>query len=238
MTTPLPKLLLILSVLAPVLLNSCQAPNGLQGQAPAPNLPPSSEASRVEPASAPDLIHAGDSLEVFVKEDPTYSGNYRVRDGGYIVLPPSHERLQVVGLTVPQAEKAIKASLERSQLKRATVFIEHGTRAPLPHSFSPSNPEATSRRILVYMTGSVVRPGQHVLTLPKEGSLGVYDAILVTGGLGQFADQQKTHILRPSRGGTKQKIPVNLKLIEQGKQPDLPIGHGDIVVVPERVFGF
>lgn len=221
-----------------LLLGGCKVPDSVQGQSSPPNLPPSAEATRVAPEPVVDAVQAGDSLEVFVREDPSISGNYKVRDRGYIVLPPNHERLPVAGLTLDQAEKAVKAALEKNQLRKATVFIERGARAPLAHSFSPSNPEATSRSILVYMTGSVKRPGQHVLTLPKEGSLGVYEAILVTGGLSQFADHQKVHLLRPSRGGDKQRIPVNVKQIEQGKQVDPPIGHGDIVVVPERVFGF
>ncbi len=220
------------------LLIGCKVPTPVEGQGPPPSLPPHAESTKAAPELSSNAIQAGDSLEIFVREDPSISGTYKVRDRGYIILPPNHERLPVAGLTLDQAERAVRAALEKSQLRKATVFIESGTRAPLPHSFSPSNPEATSRSILVYMTGSVKRPGQHVLTLPKEGSLGVYEAILITGGLSQFADHQKAHLLRPTKSGGKQRIPVNLRMIEQGKQSDPPIGHGDIVVIPERVFGF
>lgn len=68
--------------------------------------------------------------------------------------------------------------------------------------------------------------------------MGVYEAILIAGGISRFGDDQKVHLLRTGDDGRKHKIPVNIRLIERGEAGDPPIGHGDIVVVPERVFGF
>jgi ribosomal protein L18E len=44
--------------------------------------------------------------------------------------------------------------------------------------------------------------------------------------------------LRNDSAGKKHKIPVNISNIEKGLEVDPPIGDGDIVVVPEKVFGF
>ena len=83
-----------------------------------------------------------------------------------------------------------------------------------------------------------VRPGQHILTIPKDRPMGVYEAILVSGGLTRFGNEQKVHVLRMGEDGKRHKIPLNIRMIEQGKMEDPAIGHGDVVVVPEKVFGY
>ena len=99
----------------------------------------------------------------------------------------------------------------------------------------PQGPQ--SRKILVYITGKVNRPGQHVLTLTEGRMIGVYEAILIAGGMNRFGYGEKVHVMRADKDGTKHRIPVNIRLIEEGKAPDPPVGNGDVIVVPEKVFG-
>jgi hypothetical protein len=88
------------------------------------------------------------------------------------------------------------------------------------------------------MNGKVNRPGQHRVTVPASGRVGVYEAILMAGGMSRFGDPARVHLLRNDSEGKKHKIPVNILNIEKGLEVDPPIGDGDIVVVPEKVFGF
>ena len=92
--------------------------------------------------------------------------------------------------------------------------------------------------MLVYMTGMVQKPGQHMLTVPEGRPLGVYEAILISGGLGRFADEQKVYVTRMDKNRVRHRIPVNVRLIRQGSAPDPAVGQGDVIVVPEKVFGF
>lgn len=176
-------------------------------------------------------IAVGDELELFVKEDPVFNGTYRVRERGDIIIPDIG-RINVKGLDVQSAERRVESYLEKGQIKDATVILDR-VRA------TGSGPSvAGSRRMLVYMTGNVQKPGQHMLTVPEGRPLGVYEAILISGGLGKFADEQKVHVLRMDSKRVRHRVPVNIKLIRQGSSPDPAIGQGDVIVVPEKVFGF
>ncbi len=179
-------------------------------------------------------IHVGDSLEIFVQEDPSFNGTFVVRERGDIIIP-ALGRIDVSGLTVSAAEKRIKGILEEGQLREATVILDRVRKA---NSATGPGPIAGGTQILVYLTGKVNQPGQHVLTLPDGEPIGVYEAILIMGGMTRFADEQKVHILRADENNIRQKLPVNIRLIQMGKAPDPVIGQGDIVVVPEKVFGF
>lgn len=201
----------------------CSSPTPDSDTPPPPALPPAQ--------SAGGGIVVGDKLELFVKEDPAFNGTYRVRERGDIIIPDVG-RVKVTGLSVQAAESRVESYLERGQIKDATVILD---RIAEPGA---GLPVAGSRRILVYMTGAVQKTGQHMLTIPEGRALGVYEAILISGGLGRFADEQRVHILRMDNQRVRHRIPVNIRLISQGIAPDPAIGQGDVIVVPEKVFGF
>ncbi|MDF1859082.1 MAG: polysaccharide biosynthesis/export family protein [Verrucomicrobiales bacterium] len=193
--------------------------------------------------SLPSSLQVGDTLELFVKEDDSFNGSYVVREAGDIILP-SVGRVSVMGMSVNSAGKKIESILKESLLKEATVIADRIDRAEQPASLSPGSgsgsrsKEKSQRKILVYITGKVNRPGQHMLTVPEKRNIGTYEAILIAGGVTRFGDEQKVHILRQGPDGKKHKIPVNIQLISNGELEDPSIGEGDIIVVPEKVFGF
>jgi len=173
----------------------------------------------------------GDELELFVKEDPVFNGTYRVRERGDIIIPDIG-RIQLKGMNVQSAERRVEEYLERGQIKDATVIFDSVRCSGLCAAV------AGARRMLVYMTGMVQKPGQHMLTVPEGRPLGVYEAILISGGLGRFADEQKVYVTRMDKNRVRHRIPVNVRLIRQGSAPDPAVGQGDVIVVPEKVFGF
>ena len=184
-------------------------------------------------------VKTGDTLELFVEEDDAFNGTYPVREQGDIIIP-SVGRIQVAGLSMGSAGERIKTELEVRHLKKATVLLDRvGRAAVAPESAAPRAPAApVAPKLTVYMNGKVNRPGQHKVALPASGKLGVYEAILMAGGMSRFADPAGVHLLRNDSAGKKHKIPVNISNIEKGLEVDPPIGDGDIVVVPEKVFGF
>lgn len=185
-------------------------------------------------------IRPGDALELFVKEDSSFNGIYGVRERGDIIIP-SVGRIPVEGLDVSQARDAIEKALEASQLKEASLIVDRVRRVRAPDqgagATSPSSGDITPR-ILVYYTGKVNRPGQHHITLASGRPVGVYESLLIAGGISRFGDKQKVHVLRMGGDGKRYRIPVDIQAVEEGQIPDPPVGDGDIVVVPEKVFGF
>ena len=174
-------------------------------------------------------IAIGDRVEIFVKEDPSFNETYPVRESGDIIIPKVG-RIMLSGLSTSEAESKIKSTLEPDQLQTATVIVDrlqNKTRTP-----------AGQAGIIIYLTGKVKAPGQHTIPTGEGRRVGLYEALLIGGGTTKFADMQKIHALRSGKGGLKSKIAMNVKGINQGKSADIPARSGDIIVVPERIFGF
>lgn len=89
---------------------------------------------------------------------------------------------------------------------------------------------------LVYVTGNVRQPG--IVKLPANEELKAYGAILRSGGFSRFANEKKVYILRDKGGGAKETIPVNIRDVQKGSIPDVPLQPNDIIVVPESFFSF
>jgi protein involved in polysaccharide export with SLBB domain len=206
-----------------------------------------------------------DRLELFVTEDPQFNGVYTVRESGDIIIPIVG-RIPVEGSSVEEAEKTIKERLERGQLQKATVIVDRllrwwwfndnhnrgygGYVGYGDHDFANSrrgisnglfggnDKTSAGDEVSFFLTGKVNSPGQKSLPLPEGRPLGVYEAILMSGGLGRFGDPKKVHIMRMGKGGKRVKVGVDVKKIMEGELADMPIGEGDVIVVPEKVFGF
>jgi len=174
-------------------------------------------------------------LELLVEEDASFNGTFEVREGGYVLIPKVG-RVLVAGLTRDVAETRVRETLQRLQLKQATVFVEHRPNLVKGQSglLSPGSP-----RISVFLTGAVARPGQHVVPLAADGRApGVLEALLMAGGLAKFGDESKVRIMRLAEGGRRQPMIVDVRQIRDGLAADVPLGEGDIVQVPEKIFGF
>lgn len=188
--------------------------------------PPTVAAANREP-----VFELGDKVELYVDEDPTFNETYVVREGGYILVPRIG-RIRVQGLNRTAAEAHIRAVFEKAQLRHATITVER-------NSGGWSNDgRAGGPQMALWFTGSVAKPGvNHVPILPGH-RLGVSEALLLTGGVGKFADITRVELLRADAGGRRQKAVIDLRAIRAGKADDVPCGEGDIINVPERVFGF
>lgn len=231
---------LLLGIVASLVVACQNNPDGSNGNYPPPFIPEAQEGGQnLGPRPDDGRIRVGDTLELFVSEDPGFDGPYKVREAGDIIIPKVG-RISVANQSVSSAKRAIESALEESQLQEASVIVDRISRAPEDRTSNPIGVDGRPKQqqIRVFITGKVNRPGQHMLPLPEGRPLGVYEAILISGGISKFGDEQKVNVIRTGKDGKKYRIPASLREIEDGLKDDLPIGQGDIVVVPEKVFGF
>ncbi len=88
----------------------------------------------------------------------------------------------------------------------------------------------------VYVTGNVATPG--MLKLEGDEPLTAYTAILKSGGFARFANKKKVFVVRSKEDGETEKISVNIRDVESGKEPDIVLQGRDVVVVPEKWFSW
>lgn len=219
-------------LLLPTLLAACKhSPQADNSLPPPALLTPAGPQAQGNPM----LFVVGDSLELFVKEDATLNGSYVVREGGYIVIPRAG-RIQVAGLDRTQAEARVKEVLQKTQLTEATVLVE---RTALNGGLGQvATPIAAMPKVMVFLTGAVPRSGAHHIPLPKGRSLGLYEALLITGGMNKFAREDRVEIFRTDTQGRRRRAVVDVRPIRLGQADDPPVGEGDVIHVPEKVFGF
>ncbi len=212
-------------------LVSCGSGIEAPGTLPPPNLPGFSKVTGKSEAVFLD----GDSVEVLVEEDASFNGVFEVREGGYILIPKIG-RLLVAGLTRNAVEHRIQEALQRTQIKTATVFVE---RRASTRDFGLGSEFGSVPRVIIYVTGAVARPGQHAVPLLQgTRAPGLFEVLLMAGGLARHGDESKIRILRMSDGGVRQSTTIDMRKIRDGLIADIPLGEGDIVQVPEKVFGF
>ncbi len=89
----------------------------------------------------------------------------------------------------------------------------------------------------VYLAGNVKKTGPAEVK-GEEGEVTVLQVLLSNGGYARFADQAGVYVLRDMGNGIRNRIPVNMKLVNKGIIPDLILKDNDVVTVPERFFSF
>ena len=87
------------------------------------------------------------------------------------------------------------------------------------------------RKLRVYVTGAVKRPG--AVEYSSTEGITVLQAITAAGGPTERANLKKVTINRRLSDGTEDRLQVNVKKIQNGKEPDIPLERNDTVVVGE-----
>ncbi len=167
-------------------------------------------------AQAPDQTYrlgAGDQVSVTVVEAPELNTNQVVDNAGVLTLPRDAGRVSVVGLTVVQAEAAVKERLER-ELRTATVDIAvEGTRS-------------SSVRLL----GAVNTPGPRTIGT----ATGLFE-LLTRSDVIKSPNAGIVKVRRTSSHGFSEQVEIPLAPLLQGLEPryNLPLLNGDLITVPE-----
>ena len=154
-------------------------------------------------------LGAQDLLEITVFGVPDLNRTVRVNSTGQISLPLIGG-IQAGGKTIPELEKEIGTTLEKSYLQnpQVTVFIK----------------EYTSQRIT--MQGSFKKPGIYSLT----GKTSLLQAVATAGGFDELAEASKVIVFRKV-DGKKMGAVFDMLAISEGAAEDPQVYGDDIVVV-------
>ena len=167
--------------------------------------------------SADYRIGPGDSLQIYVWQNPDLSVTVPVRQDGKV--------------STPLVEDMLAAGKTASQLARdiEEVLAEY-VRSPKVNVFVLIAVSALSE---VKVTGQVKTPR----ALPYHEGMTVLDAVLAVGGLTDFAAGNRAKVVR-TVDGKQQDIAVHLNnLLEKGDMSqNIRLRAGDVLLVPESRF--
>jgi polysaccharide export outer membrane protein len=164
------------------------------------------------------LIGPGDTLGVFVWQNPDLSITVPVRPDGRISLPLLQD-VVAAQKTPEQLADEIKQGL--SKYVRDPIVTVVVTQFVGPYSQQ------------VRVIGEAAQPK----AIPYRTDMSVLDVMIAVGGLTQFAAGNRTILVR-TIDGKKQTFTVRLDdLMKDGDMSaNVPIAPGDVLVVPESWF--
>jgi len=173
---------------------------------------PASVHSRSQQTSQSYRLGSGDTLTVSIVEAPELSFTSSIGAEGIVSLPNNMGTVSVSGLTVAEAEQAIRRRLERS-LRSATVEIEVDR----------------TRASSVVLLGAVKRPGKKDIgprTTLYELLTRIDDIDPSNAGI--------VRVRRTSTAGLVEQVEIPLSTLLQEIEPryNLPLANGDVITVP------
>jgi len=170
-------------------------------------------------ASVPTYVLApGDTLDVFVWDNPQLSTEVQVRPDGKITTPLA-EDVQASGKTPNELAREIESLLGRYVLDpvvtvKVTGFIGRYSEQ-------------------IRIVGEATRPQ----SLPYRESMTALDVVIAVGGLTEFADGNRATIVRTVSGEEKQFRVKLDDLINNGDiSANVDMLPGDVLIVPEAWF--
>ena len=178
-------------------------------------------------------IRPGDVVSLRVIEDRKEPMQVTVGVTGEIQAPYVG-LVRAAGKTSRQLADLIKADLERSYFKTATVIVAiDRTRE---ESRGPGYYNVDMEFFTVF--GQVLRQGKY--ELPADEDVTISQAILRAGGFAQFGNPKKVKLVRQIPGGLNKTILVNCDdIMRKGNlNKDIYIRNGDVVIVDEKKVNF
>ncbi|MEO7874901.1 MAG: polysaccharide biosynthesis/export family protein [Dokdonella sp.] len=159
-------------------------------------------------------VGAQDLLEITVFGVPDLSRAVRVNSNGQISLPLIGG-IEAGGKTIPELEKAIGTSLEKTYLQnpQVTVFVK----------------EYTSQRVT--LQGAFKKPGIYPLT----GTTTLLQSVAIAGGFDDLAEASRVVVFRKVEG-KKMAAVFDMEAISNGAAED-PLVYGDDIVVVSNSTG-
>jgi polysaccharide export outer membrane protein len=162
-------------------------------------------------------IGPGDSLQIYVWQNPDLSVTVPVRQDGKVSTPLVEDML-AAGKTASELARDIEKVLsEYVRSPKVNIFVLN----------------AVSALSQVKVTGQVKTPQ----ALPFHEGMTVLDAVLAVGGLNDFAAGNRARVVRIV-DGKEQEIKIRLdKLLEKGDMSqNITLRPGDVLLVPQSRF--
>ena len=166
----------------------------------------------------------GDTVSYRVIEDQKDPVVLTVSDSGELTIPLVGI-VTAKGKTCKELAYEIKPLLEKQYFYHATVIIGLETFSTHPLG-------------KVYLMGQVQKQG--AVEIPSSEKLTVSQAILLVGGLADFADKRRVKLVRKKPDGTTQTTVVDLvEILEKGhSERDPVLQPDDTIIVPQRLINF
>lgn len=169
-------------------------------------------------------LNNGDRVSYRVIEEQKSPILLTVSDSGELEIPLVG-RVTARGKTCKQLAYELKPMLEKEYFYHATVIVGVETLSTLPKG-------------KVYLMGQVHTQG--AIEIPANENLTVSKAILLDGGLADFADRRKVKLVRKKSDGTTQTTIVDLvEILDKGHADRDPVLQPeDMIIVPQRLINF
>lgn len=164
------------------------------------------------------IIGPGDSLDIYVRDNPTLTTTVPVRPDGRISIPLV-QSIMAAGKTPDELAGDLEKDLSR--------YI----RSPLVTVIVKRFVGTYSQQVRV--VGQAATPR----AVPYRSGMTVLDVMIDVGGLTKFAAGNRAKIVRRLPDGAEQTIPVRLGDLMNGTiKNNVRMHPGDILIIPESLF--
>ncbi|WP_329743188.1 XrtA/PEP-CTERM system exopolysaccharide export protein [Dyella sp. A6] len=164
------------------------------------------------------IIGPGDSLDIFVRDNPNLTTTVPVRPDGRISIPLV-QSIMAAGKTPDQLAGNLEKDLGR--------YI----RSPMVTVIVKKFVGAYSQQVRV--VGQATTPK----AVPYRSGMTLLDVMIDVGGLTKFAAGNNAKIIRKLPDGREQTIPVRLGDLMNGSiKNNVVMRPGDILIIPESLF--
>ncbi len=183
------------------------------------------------------IIGPGDGLEIFVWGNPDITRSVTVRPDGKITTPLVDDLL---------ASGKTPYELAREVEKELSKFVRDPQVAIIVSGFQGIYPQQI--RVIGQISGGASGGGgggsagggqnrYSARSLPYSKEMSLLDLLIQLGGIGQFADGNRSSIIRRVDGEQKQFSVRIDDLLENGDMTaNVKVMPGDILIVPEAFF--
>ena len=167
----------------------------------------------------------GDRLSFRVLEDKDDARPIIVSDSGEVEIP-YYGRVKAEGRTCKQLAQEVREVLLKELYHRATVIV--------------AVDQLNRKRGTVYVWGQVRRSAP--IEIPSDEEFTLSKAILMAGGLADFANKKKVQLTRktgPEEKDVKVFVVDVEEIFDKGRiDKDIRLENGDIINVPQRGINF
>jgi polysaccharide export outer membrane protein len=171
-------------------------------------------------AATPDyryVIGTGDSVSVMVWRNPELSMNVPVRPDGRLTMPLI-EDLPALGRTPTELARDIEKELAKYVRDPLVTVIVTGASGPFSEQ--------------IRIIGEATRPQ----AIPYRQDMTLLDLMVITGGITDFADGNKTVLVRGAEQGKLYTVRLN-DLVKRGDiSANVDLKPGDILIIPQSWF--
>lgn len=201
--------------LAAMALTGCSG-----GQGGGPQLPPASFVQQSEGPGEEYVIGPLDQLTIFVWRNPELGAKVQVRPDGRITTPLISD-MPAVGKTAAQLQDDLRVQLSR--------YVKDPIVSVIVDNFSGTYSQQ------VRVVGATEKPA----SIPFRANMTLLDAMIVVGGLSEYAAGDRARLVRFDKNTGKQtEYALRIgRLLKQGdSQANVRLQPGDVIIIPTSAF--